>query len=172
LVTEYVYSRKTRKPNASIFWVTATSEESIDLQVRRITEQLFMAVASANRSNNARHDIKSSNQGAPHGQAEDIDVHKQPTATYLGEKHVLKWMVAPGHEDWLLVLDNLDDIRINVRRFLPVEAVGSVIITTRDPRLVGSITDFCIPLIAVNAQMLSVDSSGSRVLTAASLGKP
>ena len=46
------------------------------------------------------------------------------------------WLISPGHEGWLLVLDNLDDISFDIGRYLPLGAAGSVIITTRDRRLV------------------------------------
>lgn len=60
-------------------------------------------------------------------------------------------MLAPGHEDWLLILDSFDDIQINVRRFLPVGASGSVVITTRDRRVIGSIATSGIPLDAMDS---------------------
>lgn len=49
------------------------------------------------------------------------------------------WMLSPGHEDWLLVLDNLDDITMKIDRFLPTGASGSVLITTRDRNAIGSV---------------------------------
>ena len=49
------------------------------------------------------------------------------------------WMLSPGHEDWLLVLDNFDDITVKIDRFLPTGASGSVLITTRDRNAIGSV---------------------------------
>ena len=50
-----------------------------------------------------------------------------------------KWMLSPGNEDWLLVLDNFDDIEVKLDRFFPIGASGSVLITTRDRHVIGSI---------------------------------
>lgn len=139
MIIEYIYRRKTRKPNASTFWVTATSEDSIDLQFRQIAEQLFKASASADEPGHTGPNAQISNGSVPQGQAGAVDVGNLQTATYLRLDYVKRWMLVPGHEDWLLVLDNLDDIRIDIRRFLPIRAAGSVVITTRDRRVIGTI---------------------------------
>ena len=49
------------------------------------------------------------------------------------------WMLTPGHEDWLLVLDNFDDIQVKIDHFLPIGASGSVLITSRDRNVIGSV---------------------------------
>ena len=59
-------------------------------------------------------------------------------------------MVTPGHEDWLLVLDNFDDIRVRLDHFLPVGASGSVLITTRDRNAIGSVATSGVPLTAMD----------------------
>lgn len=48
-------------------------------------------------------------------------------------------MLSPGREEWLLVLDNYDDIQVDLQRCLPLGAIGSVLITSRDRRVVGSV---------------------------------
>ena len=48
-------------------------------------------------------------------------------------------MLSPGHEDWLLVLENFDDIKVKSDRFLPAGASGNVLITTRDRNAIGSV---------------------------------
>ena len=77
--------------------------------------------------------------------------HKQPVFTAAADRAVnlrtssdgvdlLKgWMLTPGHEDWLLVLDNFDDIQVKVDRFLPLGASGSVLITTRDRSVIATV---------------------------------
>ena len=61
------------------------------------------------------------------------------------------WMLKPGHEDWLLVLDNFDDIRVNIDYFLPVGASGSILITTRDRNVIGSVATSGFPLTAMDS---------------------
>lgn len=149
-VKEYVYRRRSRKPNASIFWITATSEDNIKLQFQRIAEQLFTAAASSDGSVKASLDLETSKRCPPQQQVEALDVEQPPTAAFIGERYVQGWMIAPGHEDWLLILDNLDDIQFNIRQFLPTGAAGSIIITTRDRRIVGSIASSGISLTAMD----------------------
>lgn len=59
-------------------------------------------------------------------------------------------MRSAGQEDWLLVLDNYDDIRVELRRFLPTGATGNVIITSRDRRVIGSIAQSGLTLSAMD----------------------
>lgn len=151
MITEYIYRRKAKKPNASIFWVTATSEESINLQFRRIAEQLLSASALTDESTQAKQNIQTSNRNVPQGQDAVVDVASLQAETYPGLEYVQSWMLAPGHEDWLLILDSFDDIQMNVRRFLPVGAAGSVVITTRDRRVVGPISTSGISLNAMDS---------------------
>ena len=61
------------------------------------------------------------------------------------------WMLTPGHEDWLLVLDNFDDIQVKVDHFLPVGASGSVLITTRDRNIIGSVATTGFALTAMDS---------------------
>ncbi len=60
------------------------------------------------------------------------------------------WMLTPGHEDWLLVLDNFDDIQVKIDRFLPNGAFGGVLITTRDRNVIGSVATSGFPLTAMD----------------------
>ncbi|KAM0799610.1 hypothetical protein BDR22DRAFT_890192 [Usnea florida] len=63
------------------------------------------------------------------------------------------WMLTPGHENGLLVLDNFDDIHVKVDRFLPVGASGSVLVTTRDRNVIGSVATTGFALIAMDTWM-------------------
>lgn len=60
------------------------------------------------------------------------------------------WMLTLGHEDWLLVLDNFDDIQVRIDHFLPTGASGSVLITTRDRHVIGSVATSGFPLTAMD----------------------
>jgi len=42
LVTKYVYERKARKPWASIFWVSARSDEEIDFGTQETADKLAL----------------------------------------------------------------------------------------------------------------------------------
>ena len=63
------------------------------------------------------------------------EVWTQPDGVAL----LKSWMLMPGHEDWLLVLDNFGDNQVKVDHFLPTGASGSVLITTRDRNVIDSV---------------------------------
>ena len=50
------------------------------------------------------------------------------------------------HEDFILVLDNFDDITIDIQSYLPAHGRGRILFTTRDRNVVGSSADYGLPL--------------------------
>lgn len=55
-----------------------------------------------------------------------------------------KWLSRPDNDKWLLVYDNYDDPRLpgissstgfDIREFFPLKAQGSILITTRSPKI-------------------------------------
>ena len=61
-------------------------------------------------------------------------------------------MLSPDHRDWLLILDDLNYTDVKIHRFLPNEAAGSVLITTRDRRVLGTVASFEIGLTAMSSE--------------------
>jgi tetratricopeptide (TPR) repeat protein len=54
-----------------------------------------------------------------------------------GQLHRVKtWLERTSSRDWVLVIDNLDDIDSNVNKYIPVGR-GTILFTTRDKRLIG-----------------------------------
>ena len=127
LATKYIYDRKLKKPEASVFWVSARSDKDIEAGFRECAKML-----------SRRHNTK----GAGHA-CQNLTAAAEPAAATGSQPDgvdILKsWMLSPGHEDWLLVLDNFDDIKVKTDRFLPTGASGSVLITTRDRNAIGSV---------------------------------
>lgn len=84
----------------------------------------------------------------------DITATAEPAAEVRyqsdGTNLLKSWMLTPGNEDWLLILDNFDDIRVKIDRFLPIGASGSVLITTRDRNVIGSVATSGFPLTAMD----------------------
>ena len=62
-----------------------------------------------------------------------------------------KWLCSPSHEGWLLVLDNYDDVRVDIRAFLPLGMRGAVLITSRDRKIIGSVAKSGLALSAMDA---------------------
>ena len=75
-----------------------------------------------------------------------------------------KWLCSPLHEGWLLVLDNYDDVRLDIRAYLPADMRGAVLITSRDRKVIGSVARSGLALSAMDAddaRQLFLDIQGS-----------
>ena len=51
-------------------------------------------------------------------------------------KAVKSWLETPASGNWTIVIDNLDDIGLHSRLFIPV-CHGEILFTTRDERILG-----------------------------------
>ncbi|KAL9119010.1 MAG: hypothetical protein Q9187_004437 [Circinaria calcarea] len=53
---------------------------------------------------------------------------------------IKKWLSVEEHSDWLLNFDNVDDLgSVRISNYIPTTSWGHVIITSRDPAVIGSI---------------------------------
>ena len=118
-----------KKPGASVFWVSARNDKEIEASFCDI----------ANKLPSIHNDRGATAESA-------AEIGNSPN----GVKSLKKWMLSPGHEDWLLVLDNFDDIEVKLDRFLPIGASGSVLITTRDRNVIGSVATSGFHLTAID----------------------
>ena len=127
LATKYIYDRKLNKPGASVFWVSARSDKEIEAGFRECAKKLPQI-----------HNIKGAGhayQNLTGAAVSTAEIGSPPD----GVDALKNWMLSPGHEDWLLILDNFDDITVKIDRFLPTGASGSLLITTRDRNAIGSV---------------------------------
>jgi hypothetical protein len=111
-VNEYAHRRKLDRPDSPIFWISGVSIESLQTGYSKIARE----VASSSSSKDRRET------------SSDVET-------------VLRWLQSAGNEGWLLILDNFDNITVDVNPFLPSGRGGSIIITTRDRRIIGSIAN-------------------------------
>ena len=119
-----------------MFWVSARNDKEIEAGFSEFAKKLSL-VQSAKGAVYAR----------PNGTATaEGEIGNQPDGVTL----MKYWMLEPGHEDWLLVLDNFDDIKVKIDRFLPIGASGSVLITTRDRNVLGSVATSGLHLTAMD----------------------
>lgn len=103
----------------SIFWLTADTSAGLKAQF----DELAMS-------------IRNESQMSPH-----VDKLLQRYAeTSQNRMLVLEWMSL--HEDFVLVLDNFDDITIDIQSYLPARGRGRILFTTRDRNVVGSSADY------------------------------
>lgn len=150
LVARYVY-QLSRISRISIFWIKADSKRSLEEGYARIAKALS----------------GSKDSDYIEGTNVDLSGSLELEKVHANVQTVHAWMQADEEREWMLVLDNYDDIRINVRPFLPPRASysGKVVITTRDRRVVGSIADHGIGLTRMNVidsqrLLLRLQSSG------------
>ncbi|KAH8703639.1 hypothetical protein BGW36DRAFT_89419 [Talaromyces proteolyticus] len=124
LASEFVFRCNRKDSKTSILWVSAASLDAINTDFISIGIKLKKLL------------IEDENQKKSHTQRSTL-------LTLSGVELVKEWMSIPGN-NWILVLDNYDDISVNVQQFLPEhlpdhKLSGMVIITTRDKRVVGPI---------------------------------
>ena len=117
-----------RTPSDSIFWVSARSSAEITADFQAIAERLSLTQESKDRRR--RFNQQNVKESMPRVGVEinSIELLKQ-------------WMLSTDHEEWLMVLDNYDDVHMDIRKFLPIGFVGRILVTSRDRRIIGSVAD-------------------------------
>lgn len=117
---------------SSVFWVDGTSEETATLGYRSIAQQLI-----SNHANTAGYNkpdypqilqllgINSTVDGD--GQ---LCVGKEATGRIVDA--VKRWYSRKENQNWLLVLDNVDDLEsFDIRSFIPTTPHGKILMTSR-----------------------------------------
>ena len=137
MANKYVHDRRKINPKASIFWITARSEDEIKTGFQAIADQLMLEI----RVESLLYEQSKQLQPEEPGQR----------AVDTSLELVNKWLCSPLHEGWLLVLDNYDDVRVDIRAFLPAGIRGSVLITSRDRKVIGSVAKSGLALSAMDA---------------------
>ncbi|PCH00676.1 NB-ARC [Penicillium occitanis (nom. inval.)] len=122
LTAEFVFRCHKKNPDTSILWVSAAGLDAMSTEFIAISTKLKKILT------------EDENQKPTHAQRSTL-------LTLSGTELVKEWMSIQGN-NWILVLDNYDDIGVNVQEFLPEHLPdrtlsGAVIITTRDKRVVG-----------------------------------
>lgn len=140
LVTKFAYEQRHKYPGTSIFWVSARTEVDIDAGFKAIAERLSLTRGPDGR---VKYNDGSRGQSTNPKQAEQ-------SVGGAGDFLFKEWMDSSGHEDWLLVLDNYDDIQVPIQKFLPLKALGGIIITTRDRKVIGPVANSGLALSAMD----------------------
>lgn len=123
LVTEFVFRYRKAKDNRSVLWVSAAGLDPLVSDLTVISNKMKRLAEN----------------GLDPPLRPQSDDPACPKENLYGPEYVKAWMA--NADNWLLVLDNLDDVALNVHKFLPERASGAVIITSRDSRVVGSIAN-------------------------------
>ena len=61
-------------------------------------------------------------------------------------------MITPHHDDWLLVFDSYDDIQVDIQKLIPSSLTGTVLITSRNRNVVGSVATSWFALQTMDAE--------------------
>jgi len=129
LALQYVYRHKT--DHSSVFWVNATSEQSLKLGFTNIMQQLIQHHAQLSDKPDY------TEIGRLLGMTGKLDTLGKFTVQQPEEEQhivdaVKQWFAAKGNIKWLLVIDNLDDLEsFDVSDYTPPCQHGAVIITSR-----------------------------------------
>ena len=132
LALEYVY--QSYKDYTSVFWINAASEETTILGFTGIMKRLIKYYARLSEDY--------SYIGRLLGMAGKLDSRGCFSVAQLSEvqevmEAVREWFTAPENSNWLLVFDNLDDLRsFNIDDYIPSCGHGTVIITSRRPECI------------------------------------
>ena len=144
MATKYVYSRRSESADTSIFWISARKEEEISAGLRFIAKQLNLQWED--------------NHSTDDGRRRNDHADSVNSSDFLADESLLKqWMSMKESGDWLLVLDNLDDLKVKVHDFIPRGAVGSILFTTRDRNIIG-------PFATSGIELNAMDYESARLL--------
>ncbi|KAL9595974.1 MAG: hypothetical protein Q9179_004781 [Wetmoreana sp. 5 TL-2023] len=103
---------------SSVFWVNAKDKTSLRQSIADLSAVIYP---------------ESANPATPSADDEEVKIDR-----------VRRWLSEPENDQWLLIFDNYDDPRLpgmgsstgyDIRAYFPHRAQGSILITTRSPRL-------------------------------------
>lgn len=111
------YARRHRFSYASIFWIDADRQDTVEASVARCVKQIQDHYTIQGLKHSPRFDVLSR-------------CNQESTATCLDP--FLMWLAHEQNKSWLIIFDNHDDLEsVHLRELLPNTAWGSVLITSR-----------------------------------------
>lgn len=129
ITLEYVHTH--HADYSSVFWVNATSEETTTVGFRSIAQRLVdhhAAVATA-KPDYPRIAQLLSMTGIV-DQDGQLSAEKEDTKRMV--EAVKRWYSLEKNQNWLLVLDNVDDLEsFDIRTFIPTSSHGMILMTSR-----------------------------------------
>lgn len=127
---EYVHTHYAEY--SSVFWVNCTSEETATLGFRAIAQRLVNHQATIENYGKPNYTQIAQNLGMDLlvGKDGQLSVEKQATRRIVDA--VKGWYCRKENQSWLLVLDNVDDLKsFDIRSFIPTCSHGKVLMTSR-----------------------------------------
>lgn len=129
IVMEYVHIH--HEEYSSVFWVDGTSEETATLGFRLVAQRLvdhYAAIAAYTKTDPGI--LQFPGMASIVDQDGQLCVEKEATARIV--EAVKRWFSQKENQSWLLVLDNVDDLKsFDIRSFIPTSSHGTILITSR-----------------------------------------
>ena len=132
LAIQYAYVRQ--KDYTSVWWVNASTTQTLSQGFLGIAQQLLAYHAKETMAGlNLNSAQIAGALGLPSGV---VDQNGKLTTsrdiTEIVVNAVIAWFAADDNNQWLLIIDNYDDLKnVNIYEFLPQGSPGSVLITSR-----------------------------------------
>lgn len=131
IALEYVHSYY--EGYSAVFWVDGTSGETANLGFQSIAQRLIdhhVSISTTPQPDYARIAQILALGSAVNRDGQLISAEKGSTNQVL--EAVKQWFNQKKNKDWLLVLDNIDDLNsFNIRDFIPTASHGTVLMTSR-----------------------------------------
>lgn len=132
--TALEYAHKYHNEYSSVFWVDGTSEDTATLGFRSIAERLVNHRAEIEAATELQPNYprigRLLGMGSSVGEYGELSAEKGSTELILGA--VKRWFIQEQNRQWLLVLDNVDDLdSFDIRSLIPTTSQGTIIITSR-----------------------------------------
>ena len=140
LAIQYAYTHQ--KDYTSVWWVNAATTQALSQGFLGIAQQLL-----SHHTKNTRADPKPDNAQIavalgfpPNVVNENGELDASRDITGIVVNAVISWFAAEDNNQWLLIIDNYDDLKnVNIHDFLHPSSPGSILITSRsrDTRHIG-----------------------------------
>ena len=132
LAIQYAYIHQ--KDYTSVWWVNASTTQTLSQGFMGIAQQLLTYHARKAAAGLKRDGAQiAAELGLP---SDVVDQNGKLTTsrdiTDIVVNAIIEWFAADDNNQWLLIIDNYDDLRnVNIFEFLPQSSPGSVLITSR-----------------------------------------
>lgn len=153
------YARLGRNQYSSIFWIDGTRSDTIDSSVKECLERLKEHYESHGLHNT------SPRYGLVNGSSTAEALGSPPPMARSPTDRFLSWLSYKENTQWLLIIDNVDDLEtVNLRDLLPTTVWGAVLVTSRRSDLALSWDSIEVPGMNKDEAIVLLQQSSKLVL--------
>lgn len=130
IALEYVHTHK--KEYQSIFWINAATKETLELGFKVAAQRLIRQHARIAHDAEPNYLLIAKNLDMISAVDQNGLISLQEEHTECIVRGVKMWLAKEENQNWLLVFDNVDDLKgLEIEKFLPISAHGKIIMTSR-----------------------------------------